>query len=644
MYAKKAFCFCCCLIIASLACTQDTAAFRGYVEQSTRYAETQPDSAVSLCSKAMKLAQEGNNLKGQALVLLQLGKINYLHHHAELARKFINEAMSISRNLRDQQGMAAAYDELGLVDGVERNLPSATADFRQSLSYYENKRDSMGIARTYYAEGKALEEGGNLEKALSCYLQALHYYERLSKKDDDYFTLLQSISRLYTKKGERLSALHYLEEGTQHIDQPVFADTQFNMLEEEGRIEEAAGDNVRAMQQYKHELELARQANNPEAQARALANIAGLLMKQDAGGSLVYLKEALGIAQKLPHAQLKASIYQAMAGAYRQQKNYKEAMLVLAEHNRLLDSLLAASTNSEIAALDSSYVIESKEEELDKLKTVNRREKIEIDLGLVALVVVLAAAALLWLYLRKMNRLNQKLQKSNQIRDTLFSIIGHDLKGPAGNTVQLFEMMDAGELPEKLQKELLGELKIQAIASFDLLNDLFAWGKAQLHGVEVKAAEFEIMTPVQKGINLLRQQATAKNITVTSDVTAGTQVYADPHHIEFIIRNLLSNAIKFTQEGGSIAINAIANEGKVTCSVKDDGIGISREKQLAFQKTTLPVSFGTKGEKGSGLGLLLIKEFVLANKGRIWLESEEGKGSTFYFSLPENTKPDENKE
>lgn len=195
-------------------------------------------------------------------------------------------------------------------------------------------------------------------------------------------------------------------------------------------------------------------------------------------------------------------------------------------------------------------------------------------------------------------------------------------------------MMEAGALPPDQHNKLFSELKKQSVASFDLLNALFEWGKTQLDGVEVKAEDFKTKPLIQKNIELLRQLAERKYITLTDETPDGISIHADPNHFDFIVRNLLSNAIKFTHEHGRVGINSTADGNEITFSVKDTGIGISEEKQAAFQKTNMPVSFGTKGEKGSGLGLLLIKEFIQANKGRIRLNSRQGEGSIFYISFP----------
>lgn len=604
------------------------------LEISQIYAPGQPDSAVSYCNQGMKLAEKLNDKDKQGLILLQLGRINSLHHHPELARRFYNDALSIFRNLHHVKGVAMAYDELGLLDGEQQNITTATLDLGHTMKYYHDANDSTGVLTTYYDLGSVYEKKGEAEKALSFYLKALVQYEHRKEKPDAYFRLLERIGQLYLKKGDPNKALRYLQEGVNHSNTPVLRDTQINLLSEEGQVLEQEGEKLKALGLYKQALEVAKKFNRPQEQAKALVSIAGILKREDVTQSLVDLKKALQIADDIHQPQLQATIYGALAGVYRQQKDYKEAMIALEEHHRLIDSLLGADTTKEIAALDSSYVLESSREQIGSLKQVAKQEKAELGLGMVILIVVTTVLLLLWVYLWQVRRLNNELRASNRIKDTLFSVIGHDLKGPAGSASQLFEMMETEEFSEEELRGLIAELRKQTTASFDLLNTLFEWGNAQLQGVKANAVRIDTKWILNNNINLLLQQAVLKRIIITDHTAADACIFADRNQVDFVFRNLLSNAIKFTYEGGHIDIAMRKDQDEIIYSVKDDGVGISDEQQKQFLKTSLQVSFGTGGEKGSGLGLLLIKEFMKANRGRIWLESKKGEGTVFYVAFP----------
>jgi signal transduction histidine kinase len=605
-----------------------------YLEIGKLYEADQPDSAVHYCNLAMRLAEKLNDRHSEGVLLLELGRINIRHYHEELARRFINESLSIFRNLREPEGIAQAYDELGLVDGQQQNIKVATNELDRAMKFYVDSHDSEGVMNTYNGLGKVFEEKGDTEKALTYYLRTLVQYEHRKQKPEAYFILLDRIGHIYLKKGDRKMALKYLEEGIRESDIPSERDTQINLITEEGKIYEQQGEKTKALAFYKQALAEAKKYNKPEEQAQALISIASVLKKENSGQSLDDLKSALKIANGLNEPRLEAAIYAALADVYRQEKDYKEAIAALEENHRLLDSLLGADTTKDIAAIDSSYALESSREKIGSLQQVSKEEKKELNLTLVILTIIIVVLILLYFYLRKIRRLNTELKAANQVKDTLFSVIGHDLKGPAGSAAQLFTLMETEDFTEAELRSMISDLRKQTEASLELLQTLFEWGRAQLQGIKVQPEKLDAKTIISKNIQLLNRQAGVKHITIKNYVTANAGVLADLNHFDFIIRNLLSNAIKFTHEHGQIELNSEKSASAVVFSVKDNGIGISPEQQQQFLKSNLQVSYGTKGEKGSGLGLQLICEFVQANNGSIWLESIQGAGTTFYFSFP----------
>lgn len=602
-----------------------SAKIRSYLALSQAYAQNQPDSAVHYANAGIKLAEQQNDREGLAALLVQLGHINALHHHTELARSFYNEALGMYRRLHDAAGIAHTYDQLGLLDGDPQN-------FSQALIY---DRDSTGLAETYESMGQRLEEKGEHEKALSYYLRALAAYEHRKQRPEAYFVLLENIAGVYEKKGDSKTALRYLQEGIRNSDVQANRDTEVHLVNAEGKLFEEGRDPLKALALFKQALAEAKKYRKPDEQAEALIRIAGILKKQDAGTSIRDLRQALAIARDLREPKLEARIFEALAGVYRQQKNYGEAMGALDDQHHLLDSLLQADTARDVAALDSSYVLERSREKVGALQQLNRIEKISLNVGLFTLLVILSLLVLLWRYLRKIKRLNEELASSNRVKDTLFSVIGHDLKGPAGSAAQLFELMETEDFTPEEMKGMIAELRKQTKASLELLQSLFEWGKAQLQGIQVRPLDFDPRPVVERCITFLSQQAAQKNISLHMEVPAGLLLHADPDHFEFIIRNLLSNAIKFSHPGGRIEVKAAfsISTNQTIFAVKDQGIGISKAQQAVFLTSNLQVNFGTGQEKGSDLGLLLTKDFIKANHGRIWLESEEGKGTTFYIAM-----------
>ncbi len=238
----------------------------------------------------------------------------------------------------------------------------------------------------------------------------------------------------------------------------------------------------------------------------------------------------------------------------------------------------------------------------------------------------------------RLKKYADKLSASNMAKAKLFSIISHDLRGPIGNLKSMIELIL--ESPESFDteelKEILVALKDTSVSTYELLENLLYWSKTQLDQIEYKPVEFPLHNVVASTISLFKEAARRKEIKIENFITReDIIVKADADMVKTILRNLLSNAIKFTPRGGRISLRYYADEEMVIVAVKDTGVGIPQERLMEiFDSTKFVSTRGTENEKGTGLGLDIVKEFVQKNRGKIWVESKPGKGSTFYFSLP----------
>ena len=236
------------------------------------------------------------------------------------------------------------------------------------------------------------------------------------------------------------------------------------------------------------------------------------------------------------------------------------------------------------------------------------------------------------------NKSNEsKLLELNATKDRFFGIIAHDLKSPFNSILGLSQLLQDQIRAKDYEQvdELVDLIKHSSLRATDLLINLTEWAYAQSGKMEYKPNAFDVVTLINE-INLsLVAAAKLKVILIQSQLPARLNVFADKTMISAVIRNLLNNAIKFTNSGGRIDISAQTKENEVVISVKDNGIGMAKERiEKLFQGNENVSTPGTKKEKGTGLGLIICKEFIEKNKGRFWVESELDKGSTFYFSLP----------
>lgn len=230
------------------------------------------------------------------------------------------------------------------------------------------------------------------------------------------------------------------------------------------------------------------------------------------------------------------------------------------------------------------------------------------------------------------------LNELNATKDKFFSIIAHDLRNPfqglLGFTELLLGMPDYND--SKMVKMLLSNIEGASKNAYTLLENLLQWANLQRGTVKINKTAFSLNSVVDEAIAHTLTYAHNKNITLLNKMDTSVQVFADAQACRTILNNLLSNAVKFTPDNGLITVNAIINETFVEISVSDTGIGIPQEMLPAlFRIDTKYSILGTRGEKGTGLGLILCKELVELNGGSIYVESQFKKGTTFTFTLPE---------
>lgn len=230
-----------------------------------------------------------------------------------------------------------------------------------------------------------------------------------------------------------------------------------------------------------------------------------------------------------------------------------------------------------------------------------------------------------------------RLKELNATKDKLFSIIGHDLKGPLNNILGFSELIEQG-YDKYSAKELRRYNKMiyqLSLTVSNLLENLLTWSRAQREKIVVTPINISLRFIVDRCYNLVDQTASHKEIRLKNNIPSDTVIFADEEMITTVVRNLVSNAIKFTPRSGTITTSSEINKTNVIISIKDTGVGIPKKNMpFLFQPDENHTNLGTEGEKGTGLGLIICKDFVEKNGGQIWVESEPGSGSTFYISLP----------
>jgi len=240
-------------------------------------------------------------------------------------------------------------------------------------------------------------------------------------------------------------------------------------------------------------------------------------------------------------------------------------------------------------------------------------------------------------YYEVLQKHSKKLEDTIATKDKFFSIIAHDLRNPfngmIGLTSHIINSFDIMERDKILR--IIGLLNEAAINGYKLLENLLEWSRLQTNSISFKPQQHFLETLISDAIDMVGNIAHQKKISIVNSHIESIEVYLDYNMIFTVLRNLLSNSVKFTNENGEIQINTTFDDEFVTISVSDNGVGMSSDtyKNL-FSIETKNSTIGTAGEKGTGLGLVLCREFVLKHGGKIWIESEENKGTTVTFTIP----------
>lgn len=232
---------------------------------------------------------------------------------------------------------------------------------------------------------------------------------------------------------------------------------------------------------------------------------------------------------------------------------------------------------------------------------------------------------------------NNRLKELNATKDKLFSIISHDLRNAFNAILGLTELLSCSydDLSQADIKESIEGIKSTANSTYGLLENLLTWARSQQNKIAFKPVKTDLLLTATECLTIFENQVQIKGIVLENHMHENIILNADPDMIKTIIRNLVSNAIKFTPRGSKIEIIAEAKQGIAEITVKDSGVGMNKEtKQSLFKITKTKSLDGTDGEKGTGLGLILCKEFVERHGGQIRVESEMGKGSSFMFTIP----------
>lgn len=621
------------LLLKLKVAESDSARIWAYQDLGNYYLASNLDSSLYYMKIAHNLAQKINFDYAEFVLLGKLATINMHNGNLSLSKHYAEESLKGLQKINNQQGIASGYTILGTVKSKMGDYHEAISDLLKSLMIYKKLNDRINVVQTTIKLGETYNSAGELNKALTYFNRA---QQLNTKYPSEYETIriLQGFGNLFVRMGKMQLALTYFLKALSKSKPPELASQHVSLLTLTGLTYYKLGYTEKALTYHQQSLTEARVYKLPASESRSLLNCASIYSnrKEFKQAHNLYQK-ALRIAISIRNKNLISEICEAMIADFKEQGNYKDALQVSERRYELNKDRYSIDRKKEMEMMQSVYEKDKVNAHVKALEYVNSKRTLQRNAGIGVAVFVILILVLVYITLYNVRKLNKRLKASNLVKDKLFSIIGHDLRGPVGNIVQMLSLFENEGIDQTELKGMISVLKKHTEASLSTLDSLLEWGRIQIQGISVKQKSFEVDRIIKKNLNFFQAASSAKSIEIVNRIPAGIYICADPDHFDFVLRNLISNAIKFSYVGGVIQLNAQIWDIFIRFSVRDTGKGMKEEDaQNLFSSFSLKAD-GTNGELGTGIGLILCKEFILANDGLIWVESELDKGAEFFFTF-----------
>jgi two-component system, sensor histidine kinase and response regulator len=571
------------------------------------------------------------------------------------ALPFAFNNVALAEKLQYKKGLGLAYENLGWIQYRRGDYTNAFEHSTKALRISQELNDEAAIARCWIGIAAINYE----QKQFSIAIEYFHKAYQVGRRINDPVMQargLNNISFAFLELNQLDSAAHYALLCTTvaiHLNNYYVNGFANRTL---GDIEFRKKKYSNAIRYYTKSLEIGHSEKNVFILSSTHHRLAKAYL---ANGQLEkaarVASENITLSKKHAYLDDLEKTYKISSEIAKAQHNVNQALEYQSLYLTLHDSLYDTRNNEYLALMQAKFESEIKQAEIELLtkdtqlnEEAYRQQKIWtyffigcLSLVFITLLVFLYSNRLIrkaYSQLKMKNneiyRQSQQLRNLNTTKDKLFSIIGHDLRSPVASLKGLMDIISLDNLSPKEFVDVTKSLKRNLDSVYEDLDNLLLWAQSQLKGIHAEPEAVYLSPLVAEKIALYDEAARNKEITLINEVSGNIAVWSDINQLKLIFRNLLNNAIKFNHSGGVVRISLKESSEHVEISVADSGVGIDRaDLGKLFNAETHFTRLGTKKEKGSGLGLLLTKEFVECNGGTITVTSELGKGSTFTFTL-----------
>jgi signal transduction histidine kinase len=607
------------------------------------------DLSLSNYETALTFADATGDNWNKGEILYRLGTIKAHGSDAINALKYLNASIQACRLSNNFKVLGSSYSSMGTIFRVNGLYDRAIEYIINARLNYEKAGMAEGSAWSAYILGRIYADLKLPQKALGYFQEALEIYIKQASNngnEEGVAICYEQIGLLKLESGNYQEARNYIDNSLK-IYTEIKSDFGIsNSHKNLGMIAYATGD-FKLAETYLQESLKEKEKINDLLSIPTIFEYLGLcnIGKGNWKEGFKYLQQGLDLAISNNQKKIQLNIYSELFKAYLKINDPVNAIKCQSKQIEIQDSILLGAANIKIEQLQTIYEVDKQNSQIAELERQNEINSLKIKqhtvsqlIMIIGILIALIFSITIYLFYNKIRNKNHELRETNAAKDKFFAIIAHDLRGPAWNLASFLEHLNEmyNELSPEEFKSIILTLHKSAENLSVLLENLLLWAQSQLNKIQINPSKLELTDVLQTTIKGMKQIADDKQIDITLDLRDQIFVLADLNMVQTILRNILSNAIKFTPRGGSILINyGDYNKKNVFFSITDNGVGIEKVAlSKIFDLSYTLHTPGTENEKSTGLGLILVKDFIEKNNGTITIESQKGKGTTVRCTLP----------
>ena len=619
-----------------------------------------PDTTIFLLEKAMKFFDQIDDDYLKAKIYNIYGLACREKSKFNDAIKYCNMAIEIFKRIDDKKEVAGVMNNLGLVYSEINEKEKELEIYFDLLKIEESINNKLGMARTYNNLGNVYGDLGMNKEAIKYFKLAIELSKEVNHPKYGS-AAMDGLAGIYKNQGDKENALKYYYMAIGINKKHHYYDWLGNNYHNIALLLEKyyEGDSIDAILSYFNKgIELYKLTGNAGGAANAILNLTDIYDIYDIDFSFNLFYVGLELARKSKDQDLVVQYLYQISNFHQFFNRYDSAYFYLRDGTNLRNELEDQKRDKLLAEMAAKYEYEQFEKENQRLKLEseiqerNIKRKNNIIIGIILLSILLSIIIGLVMLLRRkdkkaneaLNIKNREIQKQAAqleellaTKDKFISVLVHDIRNPFNALIGFLSLIidDFEQLDKAKIKEYVLELDNVANKGNELLENLIEWSQSLKEGQTYNPKITNIKELADEVMDRLDNNFRQKNIQYANNIDENINLNIDQEMIRVVIRNLLGNAIKFTHENGEITLDSSIENNEIKISVSDNGMGMSEAiKNKIFRIDTHVTTLGTKKEKGTGLGLILCKDFVEKNGGEINVVSKKGKGSTFTLTFP----------